>query len=226
MTAGNVNFVGDAHASDPTLAVSVAAGASATLNVSQTFSSLSVAGTARLPASGSDKTLVMNALSVTGSGKLDLADNALVLQHANLSAAQAALAGVTARVKNAFNEFAWNQPGLTSSTVQTDIASGVPSGLGVLLNNDGSGNALFYGDGTALPKFQGVAVDAHSVIIKSTLLGDGDLNGTVDSFDFSLFQAGYSGAVPNISFAFGDYNYDGLIDSADFSLFQAGYAIV
>jgi hypothetical protein len=45
----------------------------------------------------------------------------------------------------------------------------------------------------------------------------------VDTVDFALFQAGYSGAAPYIGFAFGDYDYNGVVDTVDFGLFQAGY---
>jgi hypothetical protein len=67
-----------------------------------------------------------------------------------------------------------------------------------------------------------ISVDGNAVLLKPTLLGDGDLNGTVDTVDFALFQAGYSGAAPYIGFAFGDYDYIGVIDTVDFGLFQAG----
>jgi hypothetical protein len=129
---------------------------------------------------------------------------------------------VNGLVHNAYHDFAWDHPGVTSSTVQADVANGVPAAVGILLNNDGNGNPLFYGDGTALPQFEGRSVDANSVLMKYTLLGDGDLNGIVDTVDFALFQAGYTGAAPYIGFAFGDYDYNGIVDSVDFSLFQAG----
>jgi autotransporter-associated beta strand protein len=169
-------------------------------------------------------TLALTASGATG-GTLDLTNNALVVRNANQAAAFASHANINSLALNAFHDFAWDQPGLTSSTVAADVAGGTPSALGILLNNDGSGNALFYGDGGAsgLPTFGGRIVDANSVLVKYTLLGDGDLNGVVDSVDFALFQAGYGNAAPYVGFAFGDYDYNGVIDSVDFSLFQAGY---
>jgi hypothetical protein len=131
---------------------------------------------------------------------------------------------VNALVRSSFNNFGWDLPGITSSTAQADVAGGTPSTLGVLLNNDGGGNPLFYGAGTESPTFMGAAVDANTVIVRFTRLGDGNLDGAVDTVDFALFQAGYSGAAPFVGFAFGDYDYNGVIDTVDFGLFQAGYS--
>jgi hypothetical protein len=61
-------------------------------------------------------------------------------------------------------------------------------------------------------------------MVRFTQLGDGDLNGLVDTVDFALFQAGYGGAAPFMGFAFGDYDFNGVIDTVDFGLFQAGYS--
>jgi autotransporter-associated beta strand protein len=166
--------------------------------------------------------LGITATGATG-GTLDITDGALVVRHADQAAAFTGHTSANNLTRNALNEFAWDQPGITSSTVQADVANGIPAAVGILLNNDGGGNPLFYGDGTALPQFEGRNVNANSVLVKDTLLGDGDLNGVVDTVDFALFQAGYTGASPYIGFAFGDYDYNGVVDTVDFGLFQAGY---
>ncbi len=163
----------------------------------------------------------------TPTGKLDLKDNDLIVGSANLSSALAAHQLVNDQVEFAFNNFAWDQLGLTSSTVQSDInVNGLPTALGIMLNNDGSGAGgnLFYGDGVNLPAFSGQAVSEFDTLVKYTWLGDADLSGTVDSVDFSLFQAGFSNSAPYIGWAFGDFDYNGVVDSVDFGLFQAGFS--
>jgi hypothetical protein len=162
-------------------------------------------------------------LSLDATATLDLGDNALVIRNANASAASARHTSVNTLVRNAFHDFAWDLPGITSSTAANAIASGVPAGLGILLNNDGADGPLFYGPGTDQQTFMGAAVDSNTVMVRFTRLGDGNLNGTSDTVDFALFQAGYTGAAPYVGFAFGDYDYNGVIDSVDFGLFQAGY---
>jgi hypothetical protein len=92
-----------------------------------------------------------------------------------------------------------------------------------MINNDGEGGNLYYGDGGDFPQFQGQTVDANAVLIKYTYLGDANLDGIVDSVDFSFFQSGYTLSGPYTGWTFGDFDYNGVVDSVDFSLFQGGY---
>ena len=50
-----------------------------------------------------------------------------------------------------------------------------------------------------------------------TLLGDANLDGTVNSEDFTLFSENLSDAVV-AGWDRGDFNYDGLVNSEDFTL--------
>ena len=195
--------------------------------VPQHINSLSVAaeGKFELSSSTTDALVRTNGLTVA-SGLVEMARGALIVNGSSFSSGLAAHNDVNAAVRQSFNEFAWDQPGIGSAVVRNDISNGKPTALGILLNNDGEGNRLFYGDGTDLPLFAGETVGANDVLVRYTLLGDGNLDGVVDTVDFSLFQAGYLGAVPYTSWAFGDYDYNGIVDSVDFSLFQAGYFYV
>ncbi len=128
---------------------------------------------------------------------------------------------------NAFDSFAWDKPGITSSQVQTDVnVNGIPTAVGIVLNNDTAGGNLFYGDGTGgFPQFAGTSVDYNSILFKYTYIGDSNLDGMVDSTDFGLFLAGYNdpGTAASLGWAVGDYDYSGTVDSTDFGLFLAGY---
>jgi hypothetical protein len=142
-----------------------------------------------------------------------------------LTAALATQTLINEQVEFAYNGFAWDQPGITSSTVQNDIGvNGLPTALGILLNNDGSGvgGNLFYGDGVGFPTFNGQTIGEFDTLVKYTWLGDADLNGLVDSVDFGLFQAGFDNSAPYTGWAFGDFDYNGVVDSVDFGLFQTG----
>lgn len=187
-------------------------------------------GTARMvqgvPANAPARVLRMSALNLAGGAtptrSLDITNNSLVIDTANTAAGLAAHNLHNAQILNANNAFAWDQPGITSSVVPTDLGANIPTGIGLVWNNDGGGGAIFYGDGGALPQFQGQTVNENSILIKYTYIGDADLNGVVDSNDFGLFQFGFVGA-PYTSWAFGDFDYNSVVDSNDFGLFQFGF---
>lgn len=67
----------------------------------------------------------------------------------------------------------------------------------------------------------GYGVDSNGLLdVRYTLPGDLDLNGTVDSTDYSMMLAGNG-----TSWAQGDLNYDGVINADDWALFAVGSAI-
>ena len=75
-------------------------------------------------------------------------------------------------------------------------------------------DVLFLEDGeTRL--WNGVTVDATSVVVKYTYIGDADLNGYVDSVDYGTvdqwIQFPDTAACGN-----GDFNFDGVIDAVDY----------
>ena len=210
-----------------------ASGASLTASsIRQNSLNIGVGNTVTVAANGSNSGVSrVSSLSIAGgatpTGKLDLKDNDLVVGSGNLTAALATHSLINEQVEFASNGLAWDQPGITSSTVQNDInVNSLPTALGILLNNDGSGlgGNLFYGDGINLPTFSGQSVNEFDTLVKYTWLGDADLNGQVDSVDFGLFQAGFSNSAPYIGWAFGDFDYNGVVDSVDFGLFQAGFS--
>ncbi len=193
--------------------------------------SISTSATAKLAVGIAGKPVVLPAVSIAGgaspTGTLDIGSSKMVITNPDFATAQAAYSTAHAQVANAFDGFAWDLPGITSSQVQTDInVNGIPTAVGIVLNNDTAGGNLFYGDGTGgFPQFAGVSVDSNSILFKYTYLGDSNLDGMVDAGDFNLFQAGYSDPTlaAQLGWAVGDYDYSGTVDAGDFNLFQAGY---
>ncbi len=186
---------------------------------------------------GLSSPVVLSSLSINGGSSaptatFDLTNNKVVLTNTTFAAAQATYSQVVNQVKYAADSSAWDKPGITSSTVANDVnVLGIPTGIGVVLNNNlnGNGNAsdeLFYGDGTSLPQFAGVSVNQNSVLLKYTYLGDSNLDGKVDSTDFGLFQTGYQRSDLGLR------NLDGPLaittttepsTLTDFGFFQAGF---
>jgi hypothetical protein len=143
---------------------------------------------------------VVSSLALTGTGKLDLANNDLLVHNGDLAA-------VTAFIKAGFNGGKWNGQGLLSSAAANDPMH--LTTLGVIQQ-------------TASGSFDGQSVSAGDVLVKSTYYGDADLSGKVDGTDYSLIDHGFN--TPGSSgWQNGDFNYDGKIDGSDYSLIDNAF---
>jgi hypothetical protein len=141
--------------------------------------------------------------SISATGSLDFADNAMVVKNGSISAIQAAIGA-------SFDHGRWQAlGGITSSTAAAD-ALGI-TGVG-------------YGSNAALARttFAGVSgLTPSDVLIKYTYYGDADLSGATSVDDFTLFLHGYQGG--GTSWFAGDFDYGGGVTLDDFTLFLAGY---
>ncbi len=244
VTLNNVNtFTGPTNVSAGTLvigsngqiasgAVSVSAGAS--LNVQNSIGlaasqtqppslALSVGGTVLLQnyGSGSQTVFGTSSLSISGStdhwtGKIDLANNDLVAYHGSLSQ-------ITNQVKSGYAGGTWQGNGITSSAATADTTH--LTALGVIQNTvDGSST-----NGTALySTFNGVAVYSNYVLIGYTYYGDANLDGQVDSSDYTLIDGAYlnnqNSSGPKLTGWYnGDFNYDGLTNGSDYTLIDNAF---
>jgi autotransporter-associated beta strand protein len=160
--------------------------------------------TARAQA-GLPKALSVASVTTTGSGKLDLTDNDLVVKSSTLAVVQAL-------ITSGFNGDSWTGAGIDSSS-----AANEPQGR----------TALGYASNAelGLNTFSGVSgLDGNDILVKYTYYGDADLSGIVDLDDFSQFLDGYQhpGTV-TATWLHGDFDYSGVVDLDDFSQFLFGY---
>ena len=148
-------------------------------------------------------------LSLSGStghwtGKLDLTNNDLDVQHGSLS-----------DISNQVAE------GLTNSSagIVSSAATANPSHLTTLAVIQ---NSLDQNGGSALKAtFDGVAVANTDVLVKYTYYGDTDLSGSVDGSDYSRIDAGFlAGATGWFN---GDFNYDGVVNGSDYTLIDNAF---
>ena len=161
----------------------------------------------------SAKVIDTSSLTIATGGTLDLWDNALIVRDQTGGINQATnLSMVQGLVNTAFDNGAWDKPGITSSTVIADL-----SAYSVL-------TVMVY-DNTVLgvDSFEGInglqtANGGNQVMLKTTYLGDFDGNGIVNSADYGWldFYYGYGLTV-------GDLNGDGQVNSADYNGIDYGY---
>jgi autotransporter-associated beta strand protein/probable HAF family extracellular repeat protein len=161
--------------------------------------------------------LAPTTLSISGStnawtGKLDLANNDLVVQGGDLPT-------ITNQIKQGFAGGKWNGPnGIFSSTAASN--SSHLTALGVILNTT-NGTTPLYGTGTTLGLFDGTSPAASAVLVRYTYYGDANLDGKVDASDYSRIDAGYLAHATG--WYNGDFNYDGVVNGSDYTLIDNAF---
>ena len=124
-----------------------------------------------------------------GTGKLDLADSALVVDYAiNAGNPTSPLAAARAQILSGYVAEAtpWTGKGITSSAAAANVATG--------LGYAEASEALSI-SGTNTAAFRGVTADATSLLVRHTLLGDATLNGVVDFEDLVRLAQNYNTQV-------------------------------
>ncbi len=141
----------------------------------------------------------LTSLSITGSGVLDIGNNRIIVDYS--SPATDPIASINSWIKNGFYDLAGPQI-ISSDIAADDLASGLSYGIGYADGADGAVAGLPSGE----------------IEVMFTLLGDANLDGIVNSEDFTPFSAnvGKNGSWDN-----GDFNYDGTVNSEDFTPFSA-----
>jgi fibronectin-binding autotransporter adhesin len=172
------------------------------------------------PAVHSNRTVLsLSALAVAGgvnawTGTLNIGGNDLILHNSSL-------ATVTNLVASGFyGTSPWTGKGLTSSTAAADTSH--LTAVGVILNNDGSGNAL-YGSSTTLGNFDRLSPSTSDVLVKYTYYGDANLDGKVDSSDYARIDGGFLSSGSLTGWFNGDSNYDGLVNGSDYTLIDNAF---
>jgi len=160
------------------------------------------AGNVKLLDSGGATRNAVTSLNIAGVATVDLASNALVVDYTGASVA----AAVRSLLVTGRGTGSWNAAGLTSST-----ADGTQTALGFVEASDLGG---------AVPPVFGT-VDSTAVLVRYTLMGDADLNGSVDSVDFNFLAANFGASSQK--WLEGDFNYDGAVDTVDFNSLAANF---
>ncbi len=222
VSAGTMNLNTNAG-STTTANLQVDSAATTNFNSTENLRALNITGgTTTLTAAAGARTLKTPALSIA-NGKLDLADNKLIVSGSNLSA-------ITAQVLAGRNGGAWNGNGIVTAMSNASPAIGLRT------------LAVATASSVGKSSFGGMSVAGSDVLVMYTWAGDvnldgivngddyfkvdtlqngpptGDINnsGKVDADDYFILNRNYNRNVKNGGRASGDLNLDGNIDSADF----------
>ena len=150
-----------------------------------------------------------SSVSVTGFGAIDLATNSFVVDYSGASPVNA----IRSLLAQGYNNATWTGAGITSS------AAAVP----------GAGTAIGFAEApevfATLPNtFAGQSIDSTSLILRYTVIGDANLDGTTDTIDFNLLASNFSST--GARWSKGDFNYDATVDTIDFNLLAANFSKV
>jgi len=145
--------------------------------------------------------LTTSALTISGTGRLDLANNRLIVDY-DPAAAASPIASVRAALVSGYAAGKWTGAGIGSTGIAASRSLGYAEASDVL----GPGGGTFAGQ----------SVDGSAILVRYTLAGDATLDGTVDFNDLVKLAQNYNTAVPTGSAWFrGDFNYDGAVDFND-----------
>jgi beta-glucanase (GH16 family)/fibronectin type 3 domain-containing protein len=134
--------------------------------------------------------------NIDSTSALDLADNDMAILYGN---GTSPIGSIETQLATAYDNGAWDKPGLTSSVARTQNGA----------------TALGYGEANTLgfATFDGQSLGGNAVVVKYTLVGDTNLDGTVDGTDYDQVLNAYDTAATWTS---GDFFYAGTVSGSDY----------
>jgi autotransporter-associated beta strand protein len=161
-------------------------------------------GARAVVSSGGNKFLKATVLSVPGT--LDLNDEDAILTATSLTTVKNLLT-------TGYNNGAWTGNGITSAQAAAIAAD--------FANTHKTALAYATAQQINASTFNNEPVNLTDVLIRYTLAGDANLDGTVDSNDFSALATHFNLATQ--TWALGDFNFDGRVNALDFNAIAANY---
>jgi autotransporter-associated beta strand protein len=194
----------------------VAGGLLSTTVLRQTGLAISAGAAAVRPAASPNSpasTSLFTSLSITGAGALDLGNSSMILDY--IVGTTSPLATLRAYLQTGRANGAWTGPGIHSASAAADA-----DGLTAIAYVEAADLLALSGNATST--FAGLPIDATSVLLKYTYAGDANLNGRIDTDDYTLLDRGL--ARGGSSWITGDFTYDGQVTSADYLLIDRSLA--
>jgi autotransporter-associated beta strand protein len=162
---------------------------------------VSISGSGSLQLGTNSGLATITSLSITGSGTLDVNNNHLIIDYGSGSDPAAT---IYSYLKSGFNGGHWNGTGIMSTAAQNPT-NGLHYGLGFANGTDRVVSGLSSGE------FE----------IKYTLLGDANLDGTVNGSDFSILAANFG--LGHTNWDQGNFLFTASVNGSDFSALAANF---
>jgi len=171
------------------------------LNIQAGRVNVALSGTNNTP----DTTSAVNSLTIAAGATLDLGNNSLVVDYSALSPRDA----IETLVASGRAGGSWTGTGIASAAA----AAGAPGKFAI--------GVAEVGDTAFSGTFLGVPIDGTAVLLRYTLAGDSNLDGSVTLDDFTTLAAffGLSGQ----RWGTGDNNYDGIVNLDDFTALAGNF---
>jgi autotransporter-associated beta strand protein len=143
----------------------------------------------------------ITSLSISASSAFDLNNNHIIITYG----ASDPISTIAGYLAAGYNNGAWNGLGGIDTSAPLTV-NGLKYGLGFADSAD-KGNPAGLSSGT--------------IEVAYTLLGDANLDGTVNGEDFTILASNFNQSVT--SWDQGDFNYDGTVNGEDFTLLAANF---
>lgn len=201
--SGNLTYTGSTTVSAGTLLVQANLVNSSAVSVT--------AGTLQLTANGG-RVIKTPSLSVTGTGKLDLVDNKLIVTGAGATATATAgvYTGTVALIKAGANNGAQNGVGIITSMTDALAATHLTT-FGTAAAGD-----VFDFNSNPNRTFAGQSVAATDLLVMYTYGGDANLDGKINGDDYFSIDQNINALNKVINWRNGDFNYDGRVNGDDY----------
>jgi fibronectin-binding autotransporter adhesin len=186
--------------------VTVSNGATFIAGATQSLNALTInsGGNAQILAGGSN-VLTTSALSILGTGKLDLTNNAMVVNYSGGSP----LSQIAGWINTGSANGAWTGNGISSSDAAAVAADSGAAHKTCVAFGDAS---AVLGGGTS---FAGQTISLPAILLRYTYVGDANLDQQINTFDFTALANNFNGAAQSSSD--GDFNNDGTANALDFN---------
>ncbi len=144
-----------------------------------------------------------NGLNLVDGSTLDITNNHFLI---NYGSGSDPVSTIYSYLKSGYNGGGWNGPGIISSSAQT-LTNGLRYGVGWADGDDGVHDVA--------------GLSSGQIELKYTLLGDANLDGTVNGSDFSILAANFGLGVTN--WDQGNFLYGSSVNGSDFAALAANF---
>ncbi len=163
-------------------------------------------------ASGGGKVVQAGSISITGTGKIDLSDNNMIVDYTGASP----INSIRTLLSTGRGTGNWTGNGISSTSAASVFAD----------NSNPHKTALGFAEASSIgaTTFAGVTLaDSSAIVIGYTYLGDANLDGNVNALDFNALATNFGANGTSNYWMNGDFNYDGVVNTSDFLMLAGNF---